>query len=258
MDDLVSRYSDFFILLLVVFARTGSIVMLLPAFSDEAIPTRIRLFLALGIATGLSGLVAPYVNPALTGARALPGLIIAETMVGLSLGMLMRMMFQAIGATGSIISFQIGLSSAIVSDASMGGQATVVSRFLLLAATLTCLALNVHHLWFAAMLRSYENFPVGQLPPGRDLAELAVMTMAHAFTLSLSLAAPLIAFGVIFNVALGLVSRVTPALQLFMILAPLNLLLGVAFFAAIVGAILNTFAVSYGDWLNSGWAMPGG
>jgi hypothetical protein len=43
-----------------------------------------------------------------------------------------------------------------------------------------------------------------------------------------------------------------------MILAPLNLLLGVAFFAAIVGAILNTFAVSYGDWLNSGWAMPGG
>jgi flagellar biosynthetic protein FliR len=72
------------------------------------------------------------------------------------------------------------------------------------------------------------------------------------------MAAPLVAFGILFNVGLALVSRITPTLQLFMVLAPLNLLLGVGLFAALVGTILTGFATEYGDWLNSGWTLPNG
>jgi flagellar biosynthetic protein FliR len=172
--------------------------------------------------------------------------------------MMMRIMFQSIGAAGSIISYQIGLSSAMVADPAMGGQTTVISRFLLLGATLTCLSLNIHHLWFAAILRSYQSFPVGELPPARDFADLAVLTLTHSLVLSLGMAAPLVAFGILFNVGLALVSRITPTLQLFMVLAPLNLLLGVGLFAALVGTILTGFATEYGDWLNSGWTLPNG
>lgn len=258
MADLLARYPEFLTLWLVVFARVGTILMLLPAISDEAIPPRIRLLVALAVSVALSGLIAPRVQPEITSFRAIPGLVIAEVLVGLGIGMMMRIMFQSIGAAGAIISYQIGLSSAMVADPAMGGHTTVVSRFLLLAATLACLSLNIHHLWFAAILKSYQGFPVGALPPAKDFADLAVHTISQSLVLSLSLAAPLVVFGMLFNVGLALVSRITPTLQLFMVLAPLNVLLGVGLLAALVGAILTGFATQYGDWLNSGWTLPNG
>lgn len=256
--DFLTDYPRYLSLFLIAFCRIGGIVMLLPFFSDEAAPVRIRLFIALGITLGLIGLVLPAIEPLMTSPRSLPMLVMAELIVGISLGVIMRMMFQSIAAAGSIISFQIGLSSAMISDPAMGGQSTVVSRFLLLAATLVCLSLNLHHLWIAAVLKSYDHFPVGQLPPARDMADLAVQTLTHSLVLALSLSAPLIAFGVVFNFALALVTRMAPSLQLFMMLAPLNLLLGVALLAATAGAILSAFAAIYGDWLNTGWTVSRG
>lgn len=256
--DLLSEYPRYLSLFLVAFCRIGGIVMLLPFFSDEAAPVRVRLLIAMGLTLGMMGLVMPSITPVMTTPRSLPMLVMSETMIGASLGAIMRMMFQAIGAAGSIISFQVGLSSAMVADPAMGGQSTVISRFLLLAATLTCLSLNLHHLWIAAIIRSYEHFPVGQLPPARDLSDLAVQTLTHSLVLALSLSAPLVAFGVLFNFALALVTRMAPSLQLFMMLAPLNLLLGVALLAATSGAILSAFAAMYGEWLNTGWTLSNG
>lgn len=258
LADLLSEYPRYLSLFMVAFCRIGGIVMLLPFFSDEAAPVRIRLLIAMGMTLGLLGLVKPAIEPIMTSPRSLPLLVVSETMVGVSLGAIMRMMFQSIGAAGSIISYQVGLSSAMVSDPAMGGQSTVISRFLLLAATLTCLSLNLHHLWIAAVLKSYEHFPVGQLPPSRDLADLAVHTLTHSLVLALSLSAPLVAFGVLFNFALALVTRMAPSLQLFMMLAPLNLLLGVALLAGTASAILSAFAAVYGDWLNTGWTVSRG
>ncbi len=69
----------------------------------------------------------------------------------------------------------------------------------------------------------------------------------------MSLAAPLLIYGIIFNVALGLAARVAPAIQVFFIGQPLNLLLGIAITAVTIGTVLTFFATAMGDAMQGGW-----
>lgn len=238
---------------LIVFCRVGAIIMLLPAFSEDGVPMQIRLVMALGFTFGLYGLLEGQVGPALHGERSMPLLVIAEVMVGLAIGMIVRTMFSAAIMAGSIASQQVGLSSALVVDAAMGGQVPMLARFIGVAAIVVCLAAGVHHLWIAAIVKSYGTFPVGGLPPAADFARLAISVMGQATALGLSLAAPLILYGMLFNLGQGLAARVAPAIQVFFIAQPLNLLLGLAVLAVSLGALLTAFADSMSTFMQSGW-----
>jgi flagellar biosynthetic protein FliR len=155
---------------------------------------------------------------------------------------------------GSIISLQVGLSSAVIFDPSQGGQIPLLSKFVALAAAVVCLSVGIHHLWIGAIVRSYDMFPVGGLPPANDFADLAIRTVSHSMALGLSLAAPLIVYGIVFNAALGLMARLAPSIQIFFIAQPLNLLLGIALLATVFGTMLATFSNEMASWLNAGWS----
>lgn len=235
-----------------LFARLGGVLLLLPAFSDDAVPGRVRLLVALGLSAGLMPLLSPLAAPALDalppGEVAFAGLLLGEMLIGVALGMIVRLMFHAVVIAGGIISLQVGLTSAIVFDPSAGGQVPVLGKFISITALLICMGAGVHHLWIGAMVRSYESFPVGTLPPAADFAQLALLTAQGAMALGLSLAAPLIVYGIVFNAALGLSARLAPALQIFFIAQPLNLLLGIALTAAALAASLSGFADRMADW----------
>lgn len=241
---------------LILFARIGAILMLLPVFSDDAIPGRIRLLFAFATTLGLwgllSGQVLPLVaDPARLG-MILPGILVCECLTGLALGMIVRILFQAAAMAGSIISLQIGLTSALVPDAAQGGTATVLSRLVGVAAAVACLGLSVHHLWIASMVHSYVSFPPGVAPRAGDFAALAVRSASAASVLAVGLAAPLLVYGIVFNVALGLSARLAPALQVFFVAQPLNLLIGFALVALIGGSVLTRFAAAMEAWSRSG------
>ncbi len=234
---------------LVLFARVGAVLMLLPAFSDEAVPMNIRLIIALTMTLSLYGILAPHIGEVSLDGRQLPGLIITELLIGVGIGMLVRLMFFAIGMAGSIISVQIGLSSVLIFDPSQGGQGTALGRLLGLAAIVICLAAGLHHLWIGAIVHSYVVFPPGGLPMLGDFARLAVSTAGQALALAAGLSAPLIVYGLVFNVALGLAARVAPAIQIFFIAQPLNILLGLGLMSLLFGTIVTVFAASMADWL---------
>ena len=238
---------------LILFARVGAVLMLLPVFSDESVPVRIRLLMALGMTVGLWGLLRGQVLPFASNDASLPGILIAELLVGLGLGMIVRIMFLAIAIAGSIISLQVGLTSAVVADPAQGGSAPLLSKFISVAAAVVCMGLAVHHLWIVSIVRSYAIFPVGGLPPAADFAELALNTTTRAMGLAVSLSAPLIVYGIVFNVALGLAARLAPAIQIFFVAQPLNLLLGMALFISTIGLILTGFAQAMAGWLQAGW-----
>lgn len=241
---------------LILFARIGAILMLLPVFSDEAVPGRIRLLLAFATTLGLWGLLSDRVLPLVADLSRLrtilPGLLLVECLTGLALGMIVRILFQAAAMAGSILSLQIGLTSALVPDAMQGGTATVLSRLVGVAAAVTCLSLSVHHLWIASMVHSYTSFPPGIVPRAGDFAALAVRSTTQASVLAVGLAAPLLVYGIVFNVALGLSARLAPALQVFFVAQPLNLLMGFALIALIGGAMLTRFAAAMEAWSRSG------
>jgi flagellar biosynthetic protein FliR len=238
---------------LVLFARIGAILMLLPVFSEESIPGQIRLLMALGFTAGLWALLAPAIPSEAGDSGALLAILVAELAVGIAIGAIVRLMFQAASMAGAIISTQIGLASVLVFDAGQGGQAPLLSKLVSLAAALVCMGLGVHHLWIEAMVRSYALFPVGVLPPIGDFAALAVASAVQATRLAVSLAAPLIVYGIVFNVALALSSRMAGAIQVFFIAQPLNLLLGLGLLAGTIGTILATFAETLASQLRSGW-----
>lgn len=239
---------------LIIFARVGAVLMLLPVFSEDSIAPRLRLMLAFGMTAGLWGLLSPHALPVAQSEAALPGIIIGELLIGLGLGAIVRIMFLAAAMAGSIISLQIGLSSAITFDPAQGGQAPMLSRFVSVAAAVVCMALAVHHLWIASIVQSYQQFAVGTLPPAPDFAALAVTVTTRSMALGISLAAPLIVYGIVFNVALGLSARLAPAIQIFFIAQPLNLLLGLALLATVLGTMLTGFAHAMAEWMQTGWS----
>ena len=248
MDHLPEQLAAF----LVVFARLGAVLMVLPVFSEDAVPGRIRLLIALGISLALFGLAGPHV-PETGGSAQLAATIVTELVTGLALGTVVRIMFLAITIAGSIISLQTGLTSAVMPDAGLGGQLPVMAKLVSVGAAVVCFALGIHHLWIAAMLNSYLVFPVGGLPPAADFAQLAIATTTRSMELGISLAAPLLVYGIVFNVALGLAARLAPTIQVFFIAQPLNILLGLALFAATLGAVLTGFATSMAGWIQQGW-----
>lgn len=250
MQDFPLQVSGF----LILFARVGAVLMLLPVFSEEAVPGRIRLLTAFALSLALWGLLSPVVLPSARDADALAGILVVEIGVGLALGMIVRLMFQAAVMAASIASLQMGLSAAIIFDPSLGGQTPMLAKLVVLAATLVCLAFGLHHLWIAAMIHSYELFPVGAVPNLGDFATLAVATVGKSMGLAVSMAAPLLVYGIVFNVALGFSARLAPTIQVFFIAQPLNILLGIALFSVVLGAMLTAFAMAMGDWMQSGWA----
>jgi len=247
VDDLPAQASAF----LLLYARLGAVAMLLPLFGEDAVPTRIRLLLGLGLAAGLWGLLSMRVLPVAANAAALPGALIAELLVGLAIGMVVKIMFQAAAMAGSIVSLQIGLSSALINDPAQGGQAPLLSKFVSMAATLLCLSAGVHHLWIAAMVQSYSLFPVGGLPPAADFAQLAIGVTGKAMSLAVSLAAPMLVYGLVLNIALGMGVRLAPAIQIFFIAQPLTIMLGLTIFAITLGPLLLAFSAAMTTWLQT-------
>lgn len=238
---------------LLLFARVGAVLMLLPVFSEDAVPGRIRLLLAIGMTLGLWGVLGPVTRAASTDAAAFPGLLVAELVTGLAIGTLVKIMFSAVAMAGSLISTQIGLSSAIVFDTSQGGQAALLSKFVSVAAAVLCMSMHLHHLWIGAIIESYRTFPVGGMPAAPDFLRAALDAAGRATALGIGLAAPLIVYGIVFNVALGLATRLAPAIQLFFIVQPLNLLLGLAVTAMTLGTLLATFAQAMADYMRMSW-----
>jgi flagellar biosynthetic protein FliR len=228
--------------LLLLFARVGTVSLLLPAFSEDAIPGRIRMLFGVGLAFGLYAPLHAAVTPFALSPVGLIAILVSEMMVGLALGMIVRIVFQAATMAGAIASMQIGLSSALVFDPAQGGQAPLLSRFAGVAAAVMCLSLNLHHLWIAAILKSYQAFPIGGLPSASGFADLALHAVSQSMAVALSLSAPLILYGVLFNLALGLAARMAPTIQVFFIVQPLNIMLGMTLLATIVGVAFTTFA----------------
>jgi len=118
---------------LLLFARVGAVLMLLPVFSEEAVPGHVRLLLALGLTLALFGLLGGELLPHASDQGALPGLLLTELLVGLALGMLVKLFFQAIAMAGSLVSMQMGLSSALLFDPGLGGQVPVLAKLCSLA-----------------------------------------------------------------------------------------------------------------------------
>jgi len=218
-----------------VFARLGAILMLLPGIGETYVPPRIRLSLALLITLVVWPIAAPVLPALPASIGGMAGWVIREVATGLMIGAILRAFMTALATAGEVVSLQTTLSFA-QSTNPMQAQP---------GSTLLLFATNTHHLFLAGLAGSYELIaPVRPLITA-DFVELAVRTLADSFMLGIQLAAPVIVFAIIFNLASGLVGRVMPQFQVFFATAPLSILLGLSIFTLSLGVVGTIFIDRY-------------
>lgn len=221
-----------------LFCRIAGAIMLMPGVGDTYVSPTIRLSLALLI----TALLAPVlinqipVAPDQVGEMAL--LIGSEIAIGIFLGLLARLLMAALDTAGMMISFQIGLANALVFNPSAAAQGSLISSFLTIVAVTLIFVTDLHHVMLLAIVDSYTAFPAGDLPAVGDMADTVARLLADSFSIAFRLAAPFFVFVVIFFLLIGLLNKLMPAIQIFFIALPVQIMVGALLLGLLLGAMM--------------------
>jgi len=227
---------------LLVFARAGAMIMLLPAVGDHGVPPRVRLALALAVSFALTpSLVHSYPAAAPQDVTVLSLMLAQEVTAGILIGAMGRIIMSSLSIAGNFIAMQTGLAYAQSLDPAFGEQSAVIGNFLMLLGTVLIFATNLHHLAIGAIQGSYTLIPPGGTLPTSDMAQLAIELVSKSFALGLQLAAPFIVFAFAVSAAMGLLARLMPQMQVFFITMPVNMLSGFFLMMLLVGSIMTVF-----------------
>lgn len=217
-----------------VFARVGTMMMLFPAFGEQAIPAQIRLTFALLVTVVLAPTLQPVMPDAPNGVGGLAGALIVEIMIGIALGAIARILVAALATAGQIIGMETGLSFAQTADPTMTATGQVAAVFLGLLGTALVFATDLHHGFIKALAESYVLFRPVEAPALGDVSELAVRAVSDSFRIGLQITAPLVFAGLVFRIGLGILSRLIPQIQVFFVAMSVNVLGGFMIMALVL------------------------
>jgi flagellar biosynthesis protein FliR len=245
--DLLPALAATFIL---VFARVGTLVMLMPGFGERTFPARLRLTLALVLAA----LMMPLVRDAfpalpLNDVPALLLILAGEVITGLFIGMSVRLVTGTMASAGTFIAQQAGLGFVTQVDPTQGSQSVLVANFMTVFGITIVFAMDLHHLAIAAMHDSYRLLPPGGAPMVEDALRMALMILAGSFALAVQIAAPFLVIGIVFQVALGVLSRLMPQLQILFLAMPIQIAAAFLLLAALMGTIATWYGTHVAEVL---------
>ena len=220
-------------------------MMILPALGETMVPQRLRLVFALSVTIVLYPIVSSAL-PALP--ETMPGIIwllISEMIVGAAIGLIIRLSMSALQIAGTAIAFQSGLAFAQSVDPTQGAQSAIFATFMSMTAVTLIFLTDLHHLMLGAVRESYILFRPGDVLPIGDFSETAVNTVARSFAVGVKIAAPFLAFGLIFYAGIGVLARLMPQVQIFFVVMPLNIWIGFVLFALLLGAGIMLFLAHF-------------
>jgi flagellar biosynthetic protein FliR len=226
---------------ILIFARIGTMVMLLPAIGESSVPARMRLTLALVLTAILLPLHRADYAVDLSAWGPLLVLLGKELLIGFVLGLTARLAISALQVAGTVVAQQLGLGFVTAVDPTQGQQGVIIGNFLTVLAITMIFATDMHHMVIAALNDSYRLFRPGDIPIPGDIAELITRTVAAAFRVGIQLAAPFLVFGILFNLGLGVLARLMPQMQVYFVALPLSIMLGLALLVLVVGAMMGSF-----------------
>lgn len=226
---------------LLTFARVGTMVMLLPGVGELNLPARVRLTLALVLTAVLLPAHQKAYAVDLTAMGPVLTMLMQEIVIGAVIGLTARLAISALQVAGTVVAQQLGLGFVTTIDPTQNQQGVLVGNFLTLLGITLVFATNMHHMVIAAMNDSYTIFQPGEMPLVGDAAQHIVRVTATAFRIGIQLSAPFLVFGLLFNLGLGLLSRLMPQMQVFFIGMPLSIMLGLLLLLVVVGAMMTTF-----------------
>ncbi len=204
-------------------ARVLALIATCPLFGHRSVPVRVKLGLGLLLSLAISPTV-PVAIPALS----LPGFLILaqQLLIGSAMGLAMRLVFAAVEMAGEVCGLTMGLSFASQFDPLGEHQSTVISQLFGWLALLVFVSSNLHLATLAALADSFQQLPVTATPMGTGGFRQFVLSGGRLFASALHIAMPVVAALLVTNLALGILTRAAPQLNLFSIGMPVTLAVG--------------------------------
>jgi flagellar biosynthetic protein FliR len=236
-----------------VFLRVGAMLALLPGFSAVYVPLQVRLLLALAVSVLVAPVIAPKL-PAGMSEGSMLLLVINESLAGVFLGTLARIIVSALHGAGSLTATFASLANTLTNDPVAGEQSATLAGFFSLFGLLAVFVTDLHHLMLQAIVASYDVLPAGDALPAGDLAATAARLVADSFLLALQLAAPFLVVGLGYQFALGLMSRLMPQLSVFFVGIPIQIGLQIWVIVLTISGIVLVFLNQFSE-LMAGLAL---
>ncbi len=232
------------------FVRISAMLLVAPVFGARNVNVRARLSLGLLLAL----VVAPQVSgQALIDPLSLNGLVVAihQVLIGIAMGFVLQMVFSALTQAGELVALSMGLGFASAVDPVGGVQVPMISQYFTILATLIFLALNGHLVLIELLIRSFDTLPIMAEGVTRDQLWLVVSFGSQMFAGAMLIALPAVASLLLVNIAMGVMTRAAPQLNIFAVGFPLTILAGFL----IILLILPGFPARIGELLMVAFAL---
>ncbi len=220
------------------FVRIGAFLMVMPLIGGSFVPTKVRLLLAVALTVVLAPVLPTMPSLDVLSAAGLVTMI-QEIAIGVSMGFLVQLVFDAIALGGQVIGMSMGLGFAVFLDRARGVNIPVLGQLFLMLGMLTFLSLNGHLALIQLLAESFHAWPVsvqGLTVP--VLSELLLWT-GQLFVYALKIALPAITAILVVNLSFGIMSRAAPTLNLFAVGFPVAMLLGFAVIFLNMGVLVE-------------------
>lgn len=213
-----------------ILLRVSSFLLSWPVFSVFNVPRPAKILLSLVLTVCLFPVVSAYENQESITTKSLSldliSLAMKEVFVGLCLGFMTRLMFFAVGIGGNLVATSMGLSSAQMFNPTMGTHSVIIEEFFMTLATLLFLAINGHHYFLSGLALSFETLHVSATGASfaffKDVGEVLQMVCIAGIKIS----APVMVAIFFLNVALGIIGRVVPQINVLVTSLPVNIAAG--------------------------------
>ena len=213
------------------FLRVLAVFTSAPLFSNKAFPVRARIGLAFFIALAAQPSLQGQPVISITSPEAF-GAVVQQVGIGLAIGFAVRLVFAAVELAGEVVGFQMGLNFAAFFDPSLNTQSSAVARFFGQMALFMFIVMNGHLMVLMAIIKSFESFPVDQ-HFSHATSSMKLYTLgSDLFASALWMALPMVGMLMFANLALGIVSRIAPQMNIYAIGFPITLTVGLVGIAA--------------------------
>lgn len=228
--------------------------MVIPGFSSQRIPVRVRLFLAIAITLTLTPILLAMVDAkgAEPNFATLTMMIIAEITKGVTIGLMGQMFMLSLQFTASAMAMFIGMGTMPGTPIEGSDPVPVLVSLLTLTATVLIFLSDLHLEVIKGLLASYDVSKVGEMPLMRVQLDELVSKLSSALFLAMQVSAPFLIYSIIANLAIGLTNKLTPQIPIYFISLPFILLGGLFLLFFISDEMLQVFMSGFASWLRNG------
>lgn len=241
-----STYSEFSVFT-VILGRVAGIFAATPMFGGKAVPMRVKAGMTFVMTMVLYPVIRGQIPPLPPDSLSLMILVIRETLIGISLGLISQAIFAAVDFCGQMIGIQMGFSMVSLFDPTMGSQISIIAVFQALLATLLFMILGAHHIFIRSIVESYQLLPLGNWHMSGPLLQFITSIVTGVFILGIKLSAPVLVALLATTIVLGIMARIFPQMNVFIISMPLNIGIGFLIIGASLMLFNHTLEIAFGS-----------